>query len=480
MAVNFGARRADSQYYEIGRGYILASSAQAAIADGTYNIYDPFSNPRDLLNRFTVTTGRDSTFTIDEIYASANMDLFELAGGTAGLAFGGEYRKEFYKDLYDSLSEAGVVSGSAGNSSDGSRQVRAVYVEALFPILNNFEINVAARHDRYSDYGSDTSPKISFRYSPLDNLTLRASYGEGFRAPTLDILYAKPSFSADSVVHAPTCQAFGQSVPCETQINAFVFGNEDLESENSKQWSVGGAWDATGWLNLSLDYWNIAINNQLAAIDSQRILDCLAGTTANCPSGLAVLPANGSPPDLSLGLGAAFGSAGEVLYIQRRFLNFGDVRTSGADLNVRTNFDLGDFGALQQQFQLGYVRKYTVNGGANVVNEPGAPRYRATLQNLWSISDFSVAWNLNYIHKTESRAANQVPPDASEPQYLAAWVTHDLQVNWNAPWNGKFTLGVDNIADKDPILDPYAQRGFDFSLYDGYGRVPYFRYTQNF
>lgn len=482
ISVNAGLRRADSQYYEIGRGYILASSAQAAIANGTYNIYDPFGNDRDLLNSFTVTTGRDSTFTIDEIYASANMDLFELAGGTAALAFGGEYRKEFYKDLYDSLSEAGVVSGSAGNSSDGSRQVRAVYVEALFPILNNFEINVAARHDRYSDYGNDTSPKISFRYSPLDNLTLRASYGEGFRAPTLDILNAKAAFSADSVTHAPTCVAFGLPASCSTQINAYAIANPNLESENSKQWSVGGAWDATSWLNLGLDYYNIKVENRIAGITSNQILACLAGTTANCPSGLSTLPANAVPPNPSLGLGAAFGSAGEVLYIQRGFTNLGTIETSGADLNVRTNFDLADFGTLQQQFQLGYVRKYSVNGGANIVNEPSAPRYRATLQNLWSISDFSVAWNINYIHKTESTAANQNPPDLSYPQHLPAWVTHDLQVNWNAPWNGRFTLGVNNIADKDPVLDPYnpTGRGFDFALYDGYGRVPYFRYTQNF
>ncbi|GIX37003.1 MAG: hypothetical protein KatS3mg127_0242 [Silanimonas sp.] len=408
------------------------------------------------------------------------MDLFELSGGTAALAFGGEYRKEFYKDLYDSLSEAGVVSGSAGNSSDGSRQVRAVYVEALFPILNNFEINVAARHDRYSDYGNDTSPKISFRYSPLDTLTLRASYGEGFRAPTLDILNAKAAFSADSVTHAPTCVAFGLPSTCSTQINAYVIANPNLESENSKQWSVGGAWDATSWLNLSLDYYNIKVENRIAGITSNQILSCLAGTTANCPPGLSTLPANAVPPNPSLGLGAAFGSAGEVLYIQRGFTNLGTVETSGADLNVRTNFDFADFGTLQQQFQLSYVRDYSVDGGANIVNEPSTPRYRAVLQNQWSISDFSVAWNINYIHKTDSTA--KLAGDTSYPDYLPAWVTHDLQVNWNAPWNGRFTLGVNNIADKDPVLDPYdpTGRGFDFALYDGYGRVPYFRYTQNF
>lgn len=482
IGVNFGARRADSQYYEIGRGYILASAAQAAIADGSYNIYNPFGNSRDLLNRFTVTTSRDSNFVIDELYASANMDLFELSGGTAGLAFGGEYRKEFYQDLYDSLSEAGVVSGSAGNSSDGERSLRALYIEALFPILSNFEINVAARHDSYSDYGSDTSPKISFRYSPLDTLTLRASYGEGFRAPTLDILNAKAAFSADSVTDRATCVAFGLAPTCSTQINAYAIANPNLESEQSQQWSAGAAWDATEWLNMSLDYWNTSIENRIAAISANTILACLAGTTANCPPGLSVLPATASPPNPALGLGAARGTGGEVLYVQRGFTNLGTIDANGLDLNVRTDFELGDFGSLAQQLQVSYNRSFRVDGAANVIGEPSTPKYRATLQNVWSLSDFSVSWNVNYIHSTESTAANQNPPDRNYPDYLPSWVTHDVQVNWNAPWNGRFTVGVTNVLDKDPVQDPYdpSGRGFDFDLYDGYGRVPYFRYTQNF
>ncbi len=57
-----------------------------------------------------------------------------------------------------------------------------------------------------------------------------------------------------------------------------------------------------------------------------------------------------------------------------------------------------------------------------------------------------------------------------------------MQASRNAPGNGRFTLGMNNILDKDPVIDPYdpTGRGFDFSLYDGYGRVPYFRYTQSF
>lgn len=481
--VNFGIRRADSQYYEIGRGYILASSAQAAIASGAYDIYNPFANPRAMLQSFTVTTGRDSRFLINEVYASASTDLFELAGGTAAIAFGGEMRTEEFQDIYDSLSEAGVVSGSAGNSSDGERDMRAVYVEMLLPVIEDLEVTVAARHDRYSDFGSATSPQVSFRYSVLDNLTLRASTGRGFRAPTLDILNAQAAFSADSVTDARTCAAFGLPPTCSTQVEAWVIANPNLDAEKSRQWSTGLAWDATDWLSITADYWNIEVQDRVAAISTATIMGCLAGTTANCPPGLSVLPAGVTPPVQGLGLGMARApGTGEILYVQRGFANLGVIEADGVDLNVRTEFDFADWGAFRNQLQVSWSRNFTVDGGENIIDEPAVPRLRAQLQNVWEVGDFRVGWNVNYIHSTSSTASNQIPPNLAFPQELPSWTTHDVQATWTAPWNGEITFGVNNVADKDPVQDPFdpTGRGFDFDLYDGFGRVPFFRYTQNF
>lgn len=494
VSVNFGIRRVESKYTEIGRGYILASAAQAAISSGLYDIYDPFGNDPAVLNSFTVTTSRESKFAIEEAYASANMDLFEMGGGTAAIAVGGEFRRERYQDLYDSLSEAGVVSGSAGNSAGGGRNVSAYYAEVLLPVLSNFEINVAARHDRYSDYGSDTSPKVSFRYSPLDTLTLRASYGEGFRAPTLDIVTALPSFGAASVSDPATCVAFGAAPTCTTQVTQWTVSNPNLTSETSEQWSAGVAWDAAEWIDMSLDYWNIGIQNRTAFIGVGTINACLNGTSSNCPSGISLLPATATPPNPSLGLGLARApGTGEILYVQAGYANLGTIDGDGLDLNVRTRFDFGDWGNLSNQLQVSYTLDQSVDGGESFVGQAGTPDYRATLQNVWEIGDFNVAWNINYIDSTEStqgailRSCAGDPVcladyDYGYPTYLAAWVTHDIQATWNAPWDGKITLGVTNLLDKDPIQDPFdpTGRGFDFSLYDGYGRVPYVRYTQNF
>ena len=103
------------------------------------------------------------------------------------------------------------------------------YFEWLFPFTSTFDITIAGRYDKYSDYGNDFSPKIAARWQPLDNLTFRASYGEGFRAPTLDILTQQAAFSADPVTDPSTCVVFGGSpATCantEIQVDATVIAN---------------------------------------------------------------------------------------------------------------------------------------------------------------------------------------------------------------------------------------------------------------
>ena len=482
--VNFGGRHVESKYLELGRNYVVGGLAQQAIASGRYNIYNPNANPRSVLDGLIATINRESQFKIEELYGQANVDLWEMGGGVAGLAFGAEYRDETFSDIYDTLQSSGQIVGSAGNSASGGRAVAAAYAEALFPVLENLEFNLAARYDRYSDYGSDVSPKISVRFTPIESLVLRASIGQGFRAPTLDILSQQPAFGAASVSDRQTCIANGLPPSCSTQITNYTIGNPNLDSESSDQWSAGLAWDATDWLNMSVDYWDTKVDGRVAAIGPPTIVGCLLGSITNCPPGLSNLPANASPPQPSFGLGVARQpGTGEILYTQSGFTNLGTLELTGMDVNVRTNFDFGDFGSLRNQFQLSRVFNFYQDGGENSVDDASTPQDRASLNNEWTFGDFTFAWNISYIDSTRSTASDQSPlPDLSFPQRLSSWTTHDLQATWNSPWQGRFTVGVQNVADKGPVIDPYdpSGRGFDFSLYDQYGRVPYFRYTQTF
>jgi len=471
--VEFGMRRTESQYTEVGRNYIVSALAQPQITSGAYNIYDPFNVPQETLQSFTATIGRDANYLAKEFYANAATDLFDLPAGTVGLAFGAEYREEDYRDIYDDLQANGNITGSAGNSASGGRDLTAVFGEVLVPILENLELSGALRYDDYSDFGDAVSPKLALRYQPLDILTLRASWGEGFRAPTLDILSARPSFSADSVVDEATAIAFGVPPTQAVQINGFVIANPDLDAEKSEQFNVGAAFEPFEWLSGSVDWWKIEVTDRVAGIGAQQIINCLAGTQQNCPPGLSNFPVGTTLPDPGVGLGLVRNpDSGQIVGLQRGFASLGTIDTEGFDVNLRGNWNFGELGSLRVDAQGTYTGVFETDAGVNVAGNVGLPRWRAALNSEYRIGDFAFAWVMNYIDDQNNSLGNEGP--------LPSWTTHDLQANWYTPWNGQITVGVDNVANKDPVLDNGEGRGFNFSLYDGYGRIPYVRYKQSF
>jgi len=469
------ARKTISQYYEIGRNYIVSALAQPQFDSGAYNIYDPFGASQDVLQSFTATIGRDAEYDADEYFFVANGDLMVLPAGPVGIAFGGEYRTEKYKDIFDDLQANGNITGSAGNSAQGERDYYAFFAETLIPIFDSFEISAAIRYDDYSDFGNETSPKVSFRWQPLDSLTIRGSWGQGFRAPPLDILSARTSFSADGIVDVPTCIFLGVGADCDPPIQAttFVIANPNLNAETSDQFGFGVAFEPVDWFNGTIDYYQIEIDGRVAAIGSQQIINCLDGSQTNCPPGLSNLPNVFPGPNEEAGLGVLRGDEGQILYIQRGFASLGTIETSGIDTSLNFNFDFGGAGLLNSEILATYLLSYKVDSGEDAAGEDALPEWRVNWRNTWSISDFSFAAIVNYIDSQSTAASNT--QDGVE-----SWTTVDLQANWYAPWDGTITLGVDNVFDEDPPLDPGYGDGFNFDLYDGYGAVYYARYTQTF
>jgi len=487
LSVDFGMRRSRASFKEVGRGFIVTPLAEAAAADGRYNLFDPFGNPEEVIKGFTATIGRDGRFDIDELYANATLDLFAMPGGTSVVAFGAEYRAEDYADIYDSLSEAGVVAGSSGNSAAGDREIYAAYGEWLLPLASAFDVALAARYDRYSDYGSDLSPKVSVRWQPLQNLTLRASAGEGFRAPALPYVHSKRSFSAEQVADYRTCVAMGYTAAqCGNdanndhvsdgpvsqevvyQVDTYRSGNPDLESESSRQFSVGAAWDAASWLNMTLDVYRIQIDNRIRLIEYQELVD-FDNAGAALPPGTSVRRR----------------SNGSIAEVSSAYANEGDLTTTGVDLNLRGRFDLGDAGRLDSWLQVARVLDFEVTDGETVKDRLGwvaVPELRSTLRNSWSLGDFVANWNANYIGSQQNPGVKPsfgfVAGEVGEG--VGSYTTHDLSVTYRAPWEGSITLGVNNVGDRYPTLLQVRNQPWNFELYDAYGRTLYFRYAQKF
>lgn len=466
--IDVGARRTVSKIVETGRGFVVKGLATTAINNGSYNIVNPFLNSEQVLRGITTTTGRDSKFAQSEIYATATHDLFAMAGGTSALYVGAEHRKEVYADIYDSLSEAGQVLGSSGNSASGDRKVDAVSAEWTLPFTKTVEGNLAARYEKYSDYGSDFSPKASVRWAPTRAITLRASVGRGFAAPSLPLITSKPSFSADAVIDPRHCAADGSytAAQCATepfQINGLRIANPNLTSEKSKQFSFGGAWDVSQSLTVKADYWNTEIDEVLSFIDAQTLVNRDNGTDArSVPAGLAVRrdPATGA-----------------IIQVVSGTTNEGTLKYSGIDASAVFSHRYANLGRFRHDLTISHMLKAETNG-VDFNGEFGQPKNRIQLNNTWGVSAFGLsgidfAYNINVIGKNGKK---------DEELRVGSYVTHDIQLSYAPAFlkGFKASIGAVNVGNRLPTLISDDSKPFNYDLYDAYGRQAYFRLEQKF
>lgn len=470
--IDVGGRAEKYKYKELGQNYIVRPLLEAAITNGTYNIFNPFGNSADVLNSVKATITRDDIWDSKEIYGTASMDLFKIGNRSVTGLVGFESRQEFYADRYDPLQEAGVIEGSSGNSASGTREVKSFFFEMAAPLLPNLEVSVAGRRDSYSDVGGKTSPKVSMKWQPVKKLTLRASLGEGFRAPTMDIMTQKPSFSADSVTDLQTCKAFGRTpAQCgdanndgvaegtqpQLQVDATVIANPNLSPETSKQASLGIVFDPLDWLSVSFDYYNTKINGRITNMSSQTVIN----RALNAPSTV--------PPAFSVTRDPATGA---IVNVTRGAVNEGDLATNGFDLKVETDFKLGSLGRLQNKLTWSQVQKYTLNGGRNLVGDQGVPKYRINLGNTWRpITGLQANLTIDHIAKQ---------PGATGEPSTKAYTTLNVSMAYQLPTKTTISLGINNLEGKLPELISYDGRPWNFYLYDGLGRQVYVRLKQEF
>ena len=171
--------------------------------------------------------------------------LFELPAGGVGLAFGGQFRRESLEENPDPLNLAGDISGNSPvPAARGGRRSYAFYVEANIPIfsptnaITGFHaLNIVAsgRYEAFRNNDTDVAvPKVGIRWQPFDEqLTLRATWGEGFREPSLEELFSAP-ISGLKLSHDPM-----NGGAFEPETNVLVLSNPNLQPEDSSSYNFG-------------------------------------------------------------------------------------------------------------------------------------------------------------------------------------------------------------------------------------------------
>ncbi|NVK75780.1 MAG: TonB-dependent receptor [Oceanospirillaceae bacterium] len=465
----YGARVSRYGFQEYGKNYVLRSVAIDYAQQGLYNVLDPFSTDPDILNAMRVTISRESEFKYTEAFVNATFDLFENSEYALPIFIGAEWHRDEFFDIYDSQSLAGQVGGSAGGAGGGDRESSSLFAETSLDVSDNFNIDFAVRYDYYSEPSvSATSPKISFRYEPSDGLVLRGSYGLGFRAPTLNDLYGAETESAEFARDFISCETAGltdDNCPL-LQYTTYFSSNPDLEPEDSETFTLGMAYQFADTASFTVDFWSISLSNVISGFSVQQLIN-LERAGDPLPDGAEIIRDGGGRIDEVIA-----GSA----------VNVAELKTDGLDFNFRWA-DEYEFGSVGLNVQVGYTNSYesSLNNFRNVVGEPGFPKFRSAIGVDYSKSDFALAWNVNIIDGTySSTSVEAATGNFLKEGHVSSWVTHNIQLKYNLTDNGELVIGVRNILDKAPALNINESGGYNDSLYDAEGRVPYITFRQSF
>ncbi|SUI50941.1 vitamin B12/cobalamin outer membrane transporter [Shewanella putrefaciens] len=330
-------------------------------------------------------------------------------------------------------------------------------------------MNLAYRYDKYSDFGSATTPKIALRYQVVDDVVFRASWGQGFRAPSLSDLLAADAFSADTATDYHYCDVQGTPVAeCKAkQYDVTRKANKELDPETSDFYNLGLVWDITDKLSTKVEYYNLKIDDVITFVS----LDSLLKEEQKVGYG-----------NLSRGeiIRAGNTADGKLLAATTPKANGNGFETSGIDFNITySGFEtpIGEFGT---SYDLTYVLNYDeeeyFDGPVNdKIGRNGMPQIRFTWVIDWTYGDHSASIISQYI---DSQAERTNPKTYQQIGHLTSQTTFDLSYGYNTSWNGKINLGIRNLTNEDPVLNSDLE--YDSSLYNLYGRTYTMTYTQKF
>jgi iron complex outermembrane receptor protein len=459
-----GMHRNLNRINEHGTGYVNQVFAEQFAKEGT------LTDPRSIaLMQHTTIVDNKSDYT--NYHAGIGFDsLAELPGGDLGIYIHSEYTKTNFSRTVDPLSDANAVIGSAGGSTIGERTAKAVAIEAALPVLDNLDVTVAARYDSYSDFGSKVSPQIGVKYDFIEGYAVRSSWGKGFAAPDYGSLFTKSQGFPWTFVEGE-----GWS-----QIEQNSIGNPNLKAEESETFNIGFIGQITDNVSFTVDYYTIALENEVTAYSRYRILDDVEdGLTSPAPNRVE-FNAAGSP---------------ERFFVS--YINDGKTEQKGIDFSIKGAFET-DFGTFSAKFDYNHIIEFkTPYDGdlSNLVDRIGLtdrPETRWTARIGYSIEDHSINLTAKY---TDSQLNDSdydekckcfvVDPDAVDTDNTATYIdSHkelDLRYNYNVSQDLSVNFGVRNLTDELPeFSDPITQSRFSAGLYSIQGRVVYGGFSFNF
>ncbi|HYC72123.1 MAG TPA: TonB-dependent receptor [Opitutaceae bacterium] len=426
--------------------------------------------------------------------------LFAMPAGDVGFAIGAEFRRESISQAPDNALQSGDILGTPASAiTIAQRKIASYFAEAEVPILggdrgveyaHTLSLNLAARYEDFLTSNRNTFvPKVGLRWEPFadGSVVVRASWGRGFREPSLFELYAGRTAGLQSVTDPLTGTT-------ESEQNVTTQGNRLLEAEDSESRNVGIVWSPKGALDglaMSFDLWRLT-REGTPAYDYQDTINRAVGFDLNgdpAPGGLR--PGESVIRDL----------AGNVVQVNSLFLNSGETIAEGFDVSASYVFRTDTFGRFDVGATATYLGSYkfsTVPGVAPVEAvddtipgteaDDGYIRWKGQAYVDWTWKGFQSRVSANYTHSFDDVGGDANGNFYGElPFRIKAVTTIDAQVSYrlfpstsaaDRSWMSdlKLTVGCNNVFDEDP---PFASdwgansNGYPGFLYNNQGRFVY-------
>lgn len=496
----------------IDQGATLANDIARCVPLNPFGNGSVSKEAREYLTMSSLATGKITQFVASGYVSGNSSKWFELPGGPVGFSIGAEYRRETNRYDLDDLTQAGYGFYNAIPSFTAPAfEVKEVFGELRIPILKDvpfFHELTLTGSGRLADYKGATGTVFAYSggvdWAPVRDLRFRGSYSRSVRAPNLQEMYqeqgqnyaaapldpcSERNIGAGSQYRAANCAAAGRPAGYDyvytSSIEIVSGGNPGLEEEKSTSWTVGGVLTPTfvPGLRVSVDYYNIKVDNVISSISAQDILNLCY----DMPS------LDNSFCGLFQRAGAGGGSQGEIPFqvlegsLLQSSANFAKYTAKGIDTNVAYNHSFG-WGDLS----LGVVwtrtlnrNEYTNPSEPNYVNvllgELADPKNRVNFNANVKFGKFAIGYQGRFIDKMylntyeDYNSVNGQPPQNADYASVRQYPTvtyHDIRMSLDVTDKSQLYLGVDNVGNKMP---PYGLTGIGggSGIYDVRGRYFY-------
>jgi len=422
---------------------------------------------------------QESIQTVAEIIFSG--DLFELSNGNSIIAaLGAQYRDFEYNDIQDSLSVF-RLDGRADpvfSIDDASQDVYALFAEAIVPVLDTVEFQLAARYEDYgATEGGDTfDPKVGARWDVSDVFTVRGSWGTSFQAPS--VRNVAGSVGSGALEDRATGITPGNA--CNAEADSFnaaqiTEGGAGLKPQSATNYNLGLVMQTERFTG-SIDYWVYDYKDLIQTGDDfQDILDneCMSGVLTPDPRVIR-------------------DPSGQLNSVRSNFVNVGKVEADGFDFNGRYNFGDVFGGEVMLSGTATYITSFDIflDDSGSKFNAAGNRNRFIGFGSLPDLrANFSLDWrgensNFNVTARHIAGYDDRTPTDDSAAS-ISSQTLVDIQLGyiWDNAYGGgsiSAALGATNLLDEDPPEVEVDRIAYDGQVGDPRGRTIYLRAKYSF